>query len=62
MKPSSRSRSCSITKVARLHPHITLVRTGQPLTIKNSDPVGHNTNISIYSVQSNDPGEWRNQD
>jgi plastocyanin len=26
-------------------PHIVAVRTGQPLEIKNSDPVGHNTNI-----------------
>jgi plastocyanin len=28
-------------------PHILAVRTGQPLEIKNSDPVGHNTNISF---------------
>jgi hypothetical protein len=36
-------------------PHITLVRKGQPLTIKNSDPVGHNTNISIYSFNQTIP-------
>jgi plastocyanin len=27
------------------HPHVALVRTGQTLDIKNSDPVGHNTKI-----------------
>lgn len=27
------------------HPHIALVRTGQTIDIKNSDPVGHNTKI-----------------
>jgi hypothetical protein len=29
------------------HPHICLVRTGQPFVIKNSDPVGHNTNVKL---------------
>lgn len=28
-------------------PHISLVRTGQPFVIKNSDPVGHNTNVKL---------------
>lgn len=28
-------------------PHIVLVRTGQPFVIKNSDPVGHNTNVKL---------------
>jgi hypothetical protein len=28
-------------------PHVTLLRTTQPLDIKNSDPVGHNTKISL---------------
>ena len=28
-------------------PHVTLVRTGQPFVIKNSDPVGHNTNVKL---------------
>jgi hypothetical protein len=27
-------------------PHITLLRTNQPLVLKNSDPVGHNTNLA----------------
>jgi hypothetical protein len=33
------------------HPHITLLRVGQPLTIKNSDPppIGHNTKIDLFS-------------
>lgn len=31
------------------HPHVILVRVGQPLTIKNSDPVGHNTKIDLFS-------------
>lgn len=30
-------------------PHITLVRTGQPLVLKNSDPVGHNTNLGVFN-------------
>ncbi len=30
-------------------PHVLAVRTGQPLQIKNSDAVGHNTNISFAS-------------
>jgi hypothetical protein len=28
-------------------PHVALLRTTQPLAIKNSDPVGHNTNIVL---------------
>jgi len=28
-------------------PHISLVRTGQPFVIKNTDPVGHNTNVKL---------------
>lgn len=30
-------------------PHVTLVRTGQPLILKNSDPIGHNTNLGIFN-------------
>jgi hypothetical protein len=30
-------------------PHVTLVRTGQPLILKNSDPVGHNTNLGTFN-------------
>jgi hypothetical protein len=29
-------------------PHVTLVRVGQTLEVKNSDPTGHNTNVSIF--------------
>jgi plastocyanin len=31
------------------HPHVTLARIGQTLDIKNSDPVGHNTNVNVLS-------------
>jgi hypothetical protein len=34
-------------KGCRFVPHIALVRTGQPLVVKNSDPTGHNTNASL---------------
>lgn len=37
------------------HPHITMVRVGQPLDIKNSDPVGHNTNIAIFAFNQTIP-------
>jgi hypothetical protein len=30
-------------------PHVTLVRVGQTLNVKNSDPVGHNTNVAAFS-------------
>jgi plastocyanin len=33
-------------KGCRFEPHMVAVRTGQPLEIKNSDPVGHNTNAT----------------
>jgi plastocyanin len=33
-------------KGCRFEPHIGFVQTGQTLTIKNSDPVGHNSNIA----------------
>lgn len=29
------------------HPHVVLVRIGQPLIVKNSDPVGHNTKAQL---------------
>lgn len=29
------------------HPHVSLVLTGQPFVVKNSDPVGHNTKTSL---------------
>jgi hypothetical protein len=36
-------------------PHVTLVRKGQPLVIKNSDPVGHNTNIALLGFNQTIP-------
>jgi hypothetical protein len=36
-------------------PHITLVRKGQPLVIKNSDPVGHNTNLTFFAFNQTIP-------
>ncbi|MEX0936712.1 MAG: hypothetical protein WDZ59_02550 [Pirellulales bacterium] len=36
----------------RFEPHVALLRTGQPLLLKNSDPVGHNTNVQFISGQS----------
>jgi len=35
-------------KGCEFQPHITLVRVGQTLEVTNSDPTGHNTNISIF--------------
>lgn len=36
-------------KACHFVPHITLVRTGQQLILKNSDPVGHNTNLGVFN-------------
>jgi hypothetical protein len=36
-------------KACHFVPHVTLVRTGQQLVLKNSDPVGHNTNLGIFN-------------
>lgn len=33
-------------KACHFVPHVTLLRVGQPLVLKNSDPVGHNTNLT----------------
>jgi len=30
-------------------PHVTLVRAGQPILLRNSDPVGHNTNVGSFN-------------
>jgi hypothetical protein len=30
-------------------PHITLLRSGQPIALKNSDPVGHNTKVAMFN-------------
>jgi plastocyanin len=37
------------------HPHITVVRVGQTLDVKSSDPVGHNTNIALSSFNQTIP-------
>jgi hypothetical protein len=34
-------------KFCSFQPHISLVRAGQPFVIKNSDTVGHNTNVKL---------------
>ncbi|MDZ4656651.1 MAG: hypothetical protein SH868_03630 [Bythopirellula sp.] len=34
-------------KGCRFEPHVLAVRTGQPLQVGNSDPVGHNTNAAF---------------
>jgi plastocyanin len=34
------------------HPHVVLVRIGQPLVVKNSDPVGHNTKAQLIQNAS----------
>jgi hypothetical protein len=36
-------------KACHFVPHVTLVRAGQPLVLKNSDPVGHNTNLGVFN-------------
>jgi hypothetical protein len=33
-------------KNCEVAPHVTLLRTNQPLVLKNSDPMGHNTNLA----------------
>jgi hypothetical protein len=38
-------------------PHVTLIRKGQPLLIKNSDPVGHNTNIAVFGFNQTIPSD-----
>ena len=37
------------------HPHILLARTGQQVVIKNSDTVGHNTNIELFGFNQTVP-------
>jgi len=39
-------------KSCRFEPHVVFVQTGQPLVIKNSDTVGHNSNVA---TQKNPP-------
>ncbi|MCI0332992.1 MAG: methylamine utilization protein [Planctomycetes bacterium] len=42
-------------------PRITLVRVGQPLVIKNSDPTGHNTNIGLFGFNPVIPANTENK-
>jgi len=42
-------------KGCSFHPHISLVRVGQTLDIKNSDPVGHNTNVAVFAFNQTIP-------
>ncbi len=46
-------------KGCEFHPHVVLVRTGQTLVIKNSDPVGHNTNVALAFNETIGTGEER---
>ena len=39
-------------KGCSFHPHIALVRTGQPFVVKNSDQTGHNTNAQLQKNSS----------
>ena len=39
-------------KFCRFAPHIGLIRTSQTLVLKNSDPVGHNTNAVFFANPS----------
>ena len=36
-------------KGCRFDPHVLAVRTGQPLELSNSDPIGHNTNLAFVA-------------
>jgi hypothetical protein len=38
-------------------PHVTLVRVGQSLVVKNSDPTGHNTNINVFAFNQTIPAK-----
>ena len=42
---SANERVILDNKGCRFDPHVLVMQTGQPLTVKNSDPVGHNSNI-----------------
>lgn len=42
-------------------PHVTLVRVGQTLNIKNSDPVGHNTNVAVFAFNQTIPTNGQTQ-
>ena len=40
-------------KQCRFKPHAMFLRTGQPLTLKNSDDVGHNCHIILFNSEEN---------
>ncbi|MFM8952703.1 MAG: methylamine utilization protein [Planctomycetaceae bacterium] len=42
-------------KNCRFEPHVLFVQTGQQLVIKNSDPVGHNSNITPFVNPASNP-------
>jgi hypothetical protein len=46
-------------KGCSFQPHVVAVRTGQPFVIKNSDPVGHNTNATLLFNETIAAGEER---
>lgn len=49
-----KNQSLSIDNVrCRFEPHALFVRTGQKLTLKNSDPVGHNCHIITFNNEHN---------
>jgi plastocyanin len=41
-------------KGCEFHPHVALVRVGQPFVIKNSDPTGHNTKYELTNAKFNE--------
>ncbi len=50
------SASAAVTvdnKNCRFQPHVSNIRVGQTLVVKNSDPVAHNTNIAGKALQAN---------
>ena len=46
---SSKATLSLDNNLCRFEPHIQIVRTGQPLDVLNTDPVGHNTNVSTLT-------------
>jgi hypothetical protein len=42
-------------KSCRFEPHVALVRTGQTLVLKNSDPVGHNSKLDFFANTPQNP-------
>ena len=53
-KELKESQTLSIDNVkCRFEPHALFVRTGQKLTLKNSDPIGHNCHIITFNNEHN---------